>query len=192
MEEFKKQIIYVFVFVLIMFCFLGYRAVKNIYIGVGKNSGICIKVSDNLCLSADFGAAEDYYEASTICSQKGMKLPSLSDAWDIWISSENCKRAFSSNEEVPKSKIIFMKPGAEEYPYTPARSINNYCKKISEIKFPISSQYKGGLYWLKDSAGGDKHYAINYARAVIYSKDNRTKGIGVRCVYSSEQKKNNP
>lgn len=192
MEEFKKQIIYVFVFVLIMFCFLGVRVIKNKYMGIGKNFSICIKVSDNLCMSADFGPAENYYEASTICRQKGMNLPSLSEAWDIWVSSENCKRAFSSNEEVPKNKTIFMSQNSEEYPYIPANTIKSYCKQISVIKFPILSQYKGGLYWLKDYAEYDRHYTISYVRAVVHPKDNRTKGIGVRCVYHYEQKNDSP
>ena len=107
---------------------------------------------------------------------------SVGEHWEIWIASENCHRAFSSNENVPKSKEAFVNSYNNGNLYVPANSIKKYCKKNPIIKFPAASQYKGGMFWLKDSAGNEKHFLINYNNAKIIPSDSNLKYYGARCV----------
>ena len=102
--------------------------------------------------------------------------------WEIWIKSENCLRAFSSNEDVPKNKKAFLSQYSEEYPFTPSKNINIYCSKNPSIKFPIASQYRNGLFWLKDNAGANNHYSINYYNGRLSIREDTMKTLGVRCV----------
>lgn len=142
----------------------------------------CIKLANGVCLSKDLGRRTDYREASTHCRRRGRTLPTLEDAWYIWISSENCGRAFSSNEYVPKDKKTFLKGKLSEQDIVPANDIPNYCNKVSSIKFPISSQYKGGNYWLNDSAEKGKHFVINYNTGKVSIQPDDSNEFGVRCV----------
>ena len=152
------------------------------------NSGRCIQISDKICLSEDAGLRQNYYEASSLCSKKGMSLPTAQDYWEIWTASENCQRAFSSNEDVPKNKEPFVEKNLNEVVYVPANSVKRYCKEPPIIKFPVASQYKGGMFWLKDSAGDEKHYIINFNNAKFSASDSYLRAYGVRCVKSLSAK----
>ena len=174
-----------------MITLLVYKSDKFWNIGKGlplhTNSGNCIKISDTLCLAEDAGLKLTYYEASSLCSKRGMRLPDLSDFWEIWTSSENCHRAFSSNEDVPKNKPVFINIINNEYVYSPANTVPNYCKSPI-IKFPAASQYKGGNFWLKVQAGEEKHYTVNYNTAKVTPADSNKKAYGARCVKGLNQK----
>ena len=185
MVEIKKQIYLLFFFIAILLVVLFiYKSERfiNIVLPFNGVSRLCTNITEKLCLSEDFGIRLNYYEASTYCSKRGMALPTREDAWEIWIKSENCLRAFSSNEDVPKNKQAFLSQYSNEYPFTPSKNIDNYCSKNSSIKFPIASQYKNGLFWLKDNAGENNHYAINYYNGRLSIREDNTKTLGVRCV----------
>lgn len=191
MEEIKKQLFLLISLIVVLFVIvLVYRSDKFWNIAKGlpfhTNSGSCVEISDKICLSEDSGLRVNYYEASSLCSKRGMKLPSLDDAWEIWTASENCHMFFTSNENVPKNKNSFFNQLTDENPYVPASKIRKYCKTPPIIKFPIASQYKGGNFWLKDGAGAGKHYAINYNSGRVSARENKIKTLGVRCVKLSK------
>ena len=187
MEEYRKQVVLLFslTFVLIIILFI-YKSDAFWHFSKGfpmhTNSGSCLSISENICLSEDAGLKQNYYEASSLCSKRGMSLPTLQDFWEIWTASENCHRAFSSNENVPKSKDAFVNPGENGNLYVPANSIKKYCKEKPIIKFPAASQYKGGMFWLKNSAGDNKHFLINYSSAKMIPSGSYSRYYGVRCI----------
>ena len=187
MEETKKQFILLCIFIAIVsFVVLLYKSDRFWNLGkrlpLHTNSGNCIKISDNICLAEDAGLRLNYYEASSLCSKRGMRLPTIEDAWVIWTNSENCHRTFASNLAVPKSKQDFINVCTADNCIDDANNVNKYCSSKSLIKFPIASQYEKGSFWIKDSASGGSHYAINYStgkiRAFLDNQDN----LGVRCI----------
>lgn len=185
MEELKKQLFLLILFVItIGVLVIIYKSdyFWNIARGfpLHTNSQNCTKLNDEICLAEDAGLRLNYYEASSLCRKRGMTLPSREDSWYIWINSENCQRAFASNLEIPQDKTSFINSVENREVF--ASSIANYCAQNSIIKFPRASQYKDGLFWLKDNAGEDKHYAINYSTGKIQAVPNMTKALGVRCV----------
>ncbi|MBR6098712.1 hypothetical protein IKP85_03090 [bacterium] len=187
MEEYKRQMILLGIFLILLgFCIILYKSDRFWDLSKGfplhTNSGNCIKISDDICLAEDAGLRLSYYEASSLCSKRGMKLPSKEDAWTIWINSENCHRIFASNLDVPKNKEAFTSVCNSEDCIEQAINVKKYCSPEFLIKFPIASQYEKGSFWLRDNAGNDKHYAINYSTGVIRAFDSNTKTLGVRCI----------
>jgi hypothetical protein len=187
LEELKKQIFLLCVLLLLLgIAVVFYKA--DIFWNVGKgiflhsNSGNCVKINDKICLSEDSGLRTNYYEASSICSKRGMRLPTQDEAWQIWISSENCHRRFAANEILPTNKNAFLGNCSGEICNTFANKINKYCTKDFKIKFPLSSQYKNGSYWLKDKSSENHHYTINYFSGAIGKSNDNDKSFGVRCV----------
>ena len=187
MEEFKKQLIFLGIFVL--FLFAGVLLYKSdMFWNISKglplhtNSGNCVKLAEGICLAEDAGLRLSYYEASSLCSKRGMSLPTKEDAWTVWINSENCHRIFASNVKVPKDKNSFTSVCNSDDCIEQAINIKKYCSPVSKIKFPLASQYYKGSFWLRDNAGNDKHYAINYSTGKIRAFQNNKKTLGVRCV----------
>ena len=187
MEEYKKQMVLLCVFIVILGIFLIiYKSDLFLNFAQGlplhSDSQNCIKLNSGVCLSEDAGLRVNYYEASSYCRKKGMRLPSREDAWLIWTDSENCHRAFASNLEIPKDKIAFINSCEEDECIAFASNIKSYCTIKPSIKFPRASQYQNGLFWLKDSAGEGKHYAINYSTGRIYSVKDTEDVLGIRCI----------
>lgn len=187
MDELKKQFILIISLVIALFiAILFYKSDFMWNFGKGlplhTNSGKCIKISNTICLSEDAGLRTTYYEASSICSKRGMKLPTLDNVWEIWISSENCHRKFASNDILPVDKNAFIGACTEDICHSPAEKIKKYCKSEFTIKFPFSSQYKNGSYWVKDKAGENIHYTINYSTGIVGKSPDNEKEHGVRCV----------
>lgn len=186
MEEVKKQFVLLFGLLTIIFV-LVFIYKSDIFWNLSEglplhtNSGKCIFISDRVCLAEDAGLRLNYYQASSLCSKRGMSLPTLDDAWDIWIASENCQRAFASNQEVAKNKNYFKRDCGEDFCNTSAKNVKNYCVE-SKIKFPLSSQYKNGSFWLKDGADEGEHYAVNYYSGKVGAYKDNTSDFGVRCV----------
>lgn len=187
MEESKKQLILLCTFVVIVL--IGVVLYKSDrFWNLGKwlplhtNSGNCVKISDNICLAEDAGLRLNYYEASSLCSKRGMRLPTIEDTWFIWTNSENCHRTFASNLIVPKSKQDFINVCYDDNCIDSANNINKYCSDNSLIKFPIASQYEKGSFWIKDSASEGNHYAINYSTGKVRAFPDDYKNLGVRCV----------
>lgn len=187
MDEIKKQLLLLSIFI----CFLGIFVVlykSDAFWDIAKglplhtNSGNCIRINDKICLSEDAGLRTDYYEASSLCSKRGMKLPTKQDAWDIWINSENCHRTFASNINVAKDQKAFLDNCKDDVCTKPAMDIKKYCSKEPSIKFPRASQYTKGGFWLRDSAEENEHYAINYSTGKITAFKDNTKSLGVRCI----------
>ena len=182
MEELKSQIRFLCILmVLLSLIIVAYKG-RTVLKFINTPSASCTKITDSICLSEDFGLRTNYYEASTICSKNGMRLPTLDDAWEIWTTSENCIRAFAANEELYKDKKAFTQNCNDSGCTAPAQTIKNYCAELSFIKFPMSSQYNHGSFWLKNSASEDKHYTINYFSGKISPQKNNTKSFGVRCI----------
>ena len=184
LEELKFQFKILFTFLVIIF--IAVIIYKSDYFWnfakgfpLHTNSGKCKTLIEGLCLAEDSGLRVNYYSASSLCSKRGMSLPTLEDAWLIWISSENCNRAFSSNELVAKNKKSFLE---KPYNLAPAGSVTKYCLQSSLIKFSASSQYKHGSYWIKDKASDGKHYAINFNTGKVGIYDDNENTLGVRCV----------
>lgn len=187
MEEVKKQLILlgVLIFILMVFVVIyksDYFWVLAKGFPLHTNSGNCTQITDNICLSEDSGLKVNYYEASSICSKRGMRLPSREEAWAIWINSENCQRAYASNIEIPKNKKAFISACEDDNCLTFGSKSKNYCSDTPSIKFPIAYQYKGGYFWLKDKADSNRHYVFNYSTGKIKSANNLKKEYGVRCV----------
>lgn len=189
MEELRRQIIFLLVFVLVLsVTMLLYKSVRirNFFKGdfIQINSSSCVKLSDGICLSEDAGISVDYYSASTYCRKRGMHLPTREEAWTIWINSENCDRVFASNLPVPKDKNAFMKICSDDTEdcIIEAMNVPKYCTTSYAIKFPRASQYENGYFWLKDSAESGKHYSINYFTGNIKSTPDINKTLGIRCV----------
>lgn len=186
MEEVKKQFILLcsLLIVLAIFVFVYKSDVCwNFAKGLPlhTNSGNCVHVNDRICLAEDAGLRVNYYEASSLCSKRGMYLPTLEDAWEIWIASENCQRTFASNQDVPRGKNYFKHDCGENSCTVPAKSIVNYCAE-SKIKFPLASQYKNGSFWLRDKSVNNQHYGVNFYSGRVGDYDDNNKSLGVRCV----------
>ncbi len=149
---------------------------------VTGRSGDCIPIKTRgkkkLCLEEDAGLKTDYSEALEYCRRRGKRLPTREDAWYIWISSENCRRAFASGADVWQNKVQFLTSGVR----VPSVATDNYCRINSVIKFPMSAQYKQSSFWLGDGKNEKEHYAINYFSATIRSFSDKEEGLGVRCV----------
>ncbi len=146
-------------------------------------SFIPYKSGERICLGKDAGIKTGYYEASTYCSLRGMDLPTREQAWYVWISSENCQRAFAAGGEIPKDKNQFVNSCYKvDNCKTSSLAIQNYCNQTPSIKFPIASQYYRGNFWLKDSPGDKKHYTINYSTGTVNAYPDDLKKFGVRCV----------
>jgi len=187
LEEIKKQFILLIIFICIVFMLvIIYKS--DLFWNLAKglplhtNTINCIRINDNICLSEDAGLRLNYYEASSFCSKRGMSLPTIEEAWDIWISSENCHRIFTSNIHVPKDKQAFINMCNNEECLEQADKVNKYCKSNFLIKFPLASQYEKGSYWLRDSAEDNQHYAIKYSTGKIRSFPDDMNNLGVRCV----------
>lgn len=187
MEEIKKQL--TFLCILIVILLIGVVAYKSDYfwniakgLPLHTNSGNCVRITDNICLAEDAGLRLSYYEASSLCRKRGMTLPTKEDAWYIWINSENCHRIFAANIHVPKDKNAFTKVCTDDECLVQTNEISKYCSDKLLIKFPRASQYEKGSYWLKDSAGENEHYAINYSTGKIKAFKDTTKTLGARCI----------
>jgi hypothetical protein len=192
-EEFKKQFVLlgILIFTLLLFVMvykLDYFWNIARHFPLHTNSGNCIYINDRICLAEDSGLRVNYYEASSLCSKRGMYLPTLDDAWEIWIASENCQRDFDSNHEVPRGKEAFKKSCGDISCTVPAKNIKNYYLP-SQIKFPLSSQYKNGSFWLRNKAYGRQHYGINYYSGSVGDYHDDVKTLGVRCVSYKHLKK---
>ena len=115
---------------------------------ISGRSADCIPIKTagkkKLCMEEDAGLKTDYSEAYEYCTGRGKRLPTREDAWYIWISSENCRRAFASGADVWQNKVQFLTSGAK----VPSVTVDNYCRINSVIKFPMSAQYKQSSFWL--------------------------------------------
>ena len=180
MDEIKRQFTILTVFILfILFLLIIYKIMHSNYFNIVK----CTPINNEFCLSGDFGKKTNYYQASTLCSKAGMHLPSLDDAWYIWINSENCLRSFSSNELLPLNKDAFVTNcTVPEKCLKSAKYIRNYCSSKSLIKFSKGSQYKYGSFWLKDGKTENHHYGINYSSGRIGEYADNDPSLGVRCI----------
>ena len=188
LDELKFQFKILFCFLVIVFItVIIYKSDKFWNFAKGfplhTNSGKCNTIINDLCLSEDSGLRVNYYSASSLCSKRGMSLPTLEDAWLIWISSENCHRVFASNELIPPDKDDFINHTNK---LAPANRVKKYCLPNSLIKFSASSQYKHGSYWIKDKASNDKHYAINFNTGKVGMYYDYERNLGVRCVSKSK------
>lgn len=187
MEEFRKQLIILSIFIVILGVFVViYKSdyFWNFAKGLPfhTNSQNCTKLNSGICLAEDAGLRLNYYEASSLCRKRGMTLPTREDAWLIWINSENCHRVFASNIEVPTDKKSFIAPCKNEGCNNIALNVKNYCLSNPSIKFPRAPQYQDGYFWLKDNAGNESHYTINYSTGHIRTSKDFNKALGVRCI----------
>lgn len=187
LEEFRKQLVLLCIFIVILGIFvivyksdLFWNFTKGL--PLHTNSQNCTKLHGGVCLAEDAGLRVNYYEASSLCRKRGMLLPTMDEAWQIWIDSENCHRAFASNSEIPKNKSAFIKACNDDNCKDFAANIEKYCTQSPLIKFPRASQYSGGFFWLKDRAGEDKHYSMNYSTGEVKATKDLTGSLGVRCV----------
>lgn len=183
-NEFKKLLILCF-FVFLILCGIVLAQRPSIFGGFSKYflsdecSFLPYKNDERLCLGQDAGVKSDFSSADMYCKKIGMRLSTREEAWYIWIASENCQRAFASNEYVPKNKAQFLNADFEP---VQALGVKNYCNETASIKFSQAIQYNGGFFWLSDFAGGKRHYAFNYSNGVVKIFKDKTNSLGVRCV----------
>lgn len=188
MENYRFYLHYLVILILILFVIGSkYKLDNSKYITNSFQNKNCSRIptinNKTICLGEDTGVKQTYYEASSYCSKKGMSLPTREDSWYIWISSENCQRAFASGSEIPKNKEQFIQSCKNSsFCRIPAAVLKkSYCNPNPSIKFPIAYQYHYGNFWLKESADNNEHFAINYSSGIISSYKDNTK-LGVRCV----------
>ncbi len=192
MEEYKHQLYLLCLLIIILGVIifvnkpeLSYFIVKHFPKRYADEdcSLIPYKPGKQICFGKDAGIRAGYYEASTYCSLRGMELPTREIAWYVWISSENCQRAFAAAGEIPKNKQQFINSCYKtDNCKVSAVKIKNYCSNTPAIKFPIASQYYRGNFWLKDSADNKKHYSVNYSTGTVDAYNNNFDKLGVRCV----------
>ena len=176
--------IYAILTLLVTFFLLGILVVYKTGFLSGKSvasANNCTSVTTigpyAICLGEDVGIKSTYQEAVSYCKKNGMRLPTKSDAWYIWVSSENCRSAFASGADVPEGISQFTEGRS-----VPSITIENYCRSNSVIKFPMSAQYKQNSFWLAEKKNSKEHYAINYFSATIKSFQDSEDGLGIRCV----------
>lgn len=176
--------IYVILTLLLIICLGGFLVIYKTGLLSGRPSvslSNCTSIKTigerSFCLGEDVGIKSTYAKAFSYCKKNGMRLPTKSDAWYIWVSSENCRSTFASGADVPVGVLQFA-----EGITVPAITIENYCRSNPVIKFPMSAQYKQNSFWLADRKNTHEHYAIDYFSATIKSFQDNEDGLGIRCV----------
>ncbi len=165
-EEFKKLLILVLILFIVLLCIvlrvkvLSLSSLNKVLHYFECNS-IPYKDGKVLCLGKDAGFKSDFNTALSYCTKMNLKLPNREEAYYIWKASENCQQAAASNT---------------------VASEENHCNTSASIKFSRALQYTNGSFWLRDSANGKLHYAINYYDASVEVYKDSTSSLGVRCI----------
>lgn len=165
-EEFKKLLVLALIlFIILLLVVLRVKVFSISSVNKIFHKLECVSVpykdGKTLCLGKDAGFKSDYQTAAAYCNKLNLKLPSREEARYIWASSENCRRAAASGFSTDK---------------------NTACNINSSIKFARALQYTDGSFWLRDSAGGKLHYAVNYYDNTVDVYKDSSNSLGVRCV----------
>lgn len=165
-EEFKKLLILVLILFMILLCIVLRTKVFSIsslnkVLHFMECNSIPYKDGKVLCLGKDAGFKSDYDTAAAYCAKLNLKLPSREEARYIWKASENCQRASAGVLTVEEQVS---------------------CNETSSIKFSRALQYTNGSFWLRDSAGGKLHYAVNYYDNAVEIYKDGSDSLGVRCI----------
>lgn len=188
MNEFKRQLLYIFI-LLICLLMVVLQVKTSLFskilrlLSTGECSIIPYTTGKQLCFGGDVGVKMSYPEAKIYCQRKGMHLPTREEAWYIWISSENCGRYFAAGINVAKDFYQFKTPcNTDVSCKTSSVLVDNYCKPVSIIKFPLATQYKNGNFWLAEENDSKNFYSIDYSTGSLYKTKSQDEAYGVRCV----------